>query len=98
MLLGRDGERRLGFGILIPLSPLEISPTRFGPDAAPLLEEERNILDATLVAQFQGPSLLHRARLRAALATDDRPVDSGKVDSAHRADQRLKRDELYRRA
>ena len=50
--------------------------------AAPLLEEERDPLRATLLSNLQHPIPSHRASVRAALSADDRPVDAGEIDGA----------------
>src|SRR6185437_14855097 len=83
------------FRILVPLPTLERTPTGLRPDAAPLLEEERNLLRLALVANIQRPCLRHWASAGTAFAAQNRPSDAGQVHLADRADQWLERDKLH---
>ncbi len=49
---------------------------------APLLKQEGHFGECALVAQVSRPSWIHRACVRAALAADDDPVDSGEATFA----------------
>ena len=76
-------------GILIIGSTIQQSPILGFSHAAPLLEEERHALLAALIADGDDPLPLHRTRAGAALAADDDPTDSGKINLAEIFEQRL---------
>src|SRR5271166_1333033 len=58
-------------------------------DAAPLLEEERDLASLALIPKRQHPFLLHRPGAGPALTADDHPVDSFQVDLAEVFQQTL---------
>lgn len=69
-------------GVFIVGAVIE-EPAIFGfPHATPLFKKERDVIDATLIADRGHPLFLHRTRTRAALPTDDSPINAGKVKAA----------------
>src|SRR5439155_19650864 len=77
---------------------VEAAPVLTLPPAAPLLEEERDLRDAALVAYRHDPLRRDRPRTRAALAADDHPVDTGQVKAAEILQQRFDGQKPHRRA
>ena len=63
--------------------------SRFWSGASPLLEEESDLVGATLVPNFKRPSLVHRPCFGTTFAANDRPVDTLKIDFANRAQKWL---------
>jgi len=63
----------------IPSVTIECSAGRFFVDAAPLLEEEGDVLCEAAVADLGDPVCFHRPGAGAGLAADDHPVDAGEV-------------------
>ena len=57
--------------------------------AAPLLEEERHPLHAALATNLDDPISKHRPGVRAALAADDHPIDSVKIQRPEFGQQRF---------
>lgn len=57
--------------------------------SAPLLEKELDALGSTLVTYVASPVDGHGACARAALATEDHPINSGQVDRPERPEKRL---------
>ena len=80
---------------LIPFAPLQHAPTCLRSPAAPLFEEEGNIGTETLVAYVLYPLLSQGARARATLAAYDHPIQTGKVQTFHRPEQWLDRQEAH---
>src|SRR6266568_5336453 len=52
------------------------------PDAAPLLEEKRNTMLATLIADGDNPFSEHRPGPRPALTANNRPTDARQIERA----------------
>jgi hypothetical protein len=59
--------------------------------ASPLFEEESDVALLALVADPQGPFLLHRAWMNSSFPAHDDPVDSLQIELRQGADQRLAR-------
>jgi DNA-binding phage protein len=67
------------------------------PPSAPLLEEERNLRAEALFPNLAHPLWIHRACVRAALAADDDPIDSVKVEWPQRRQKWLDAQETHPR-
>ena len=83
--------------ILIPFTLTKETPAGLWPDPTPLFEEECNLGGPALVTDFDCPFFGHGSRLRTALAADNNPIDSFKVDLPNRTKQGFERDKLNRR-
>lgn len=89
--------QRLRFRHFVPGAAVEKAAGFLFVFAAPLLEEECDARSEALIADVGDPLRVHRASLRAGLATDDHPVDVSKIEFHERAKQRLDRKELHAR-
>ena len=58
-------------------------------NASPLFEEERYPLQPALAPDADDPLLAHWAGMRAALAADNHPIDTGQIERAEIFKQRL---------
>src|SRR5262245_11312211 len=83
--------------ILIPFTSAKKAPARLWSDTAPLLKKECNLGSPTLVSDLDRPFFGHGPSPRTALSTDNGPVDSVKIDTAHGPQQRFERHKLHRR-
>src|SRR4051794_23820788 len=84
-------------GHFVPLLPVELAPARLRADAAPLLEEECNMVPTALFAKRANPLTVDGAVPGAGLAACDQPMNVRQVESRQRAEQWLRRDEPHPR-
>src|SRR3954468_10744319 len=73
----------------VPGPPVEFSPAGLRRPAAPLLEEERDVLVLAAITQVAHPRRVNAPVSRTGLATGDQPVDATEVEPCERAEQRL---------
>jgi hypothetical protein len=72
-----------------PLLALQFAAAGLGPQAAPLLEEERDARSFALVPDVTNPITIHGARAGTTFSTDNHPINSCQVEPSYRPDQRL---------
>ena len=83
--------------ILVPSLTIEHSPCFLFPGSTPLLKEEGHALLAASRLQFPYPFAADRPRGWPGLPPNNGPMNFGKINWTNRTDQRLERDEAYRR-
>lgn len=76
-------------GKAIPLFTVEKAPAGFRSCAAPLLEEERDVVTSAHVPDLADPALVHGPSPRPTLSPDDGPSDALQINIPNRSEQRL---------
>src|SRR4030095_16768470 len=80
---------------LVPFLAFQQPATRFRRAATPLFEKEGHVCAEALVANVHDPFRFHGTCARAALTTNDDPVDTLKDQFAYRTDEGLNREKAY---
>ena len=73
--------------------PLLVSTDAIGTPSTPLVEEERYPLSYSLAPDAIHPFRTHRSGFRPALAANDHPVNSSKIDRSNILEEWLDRQE-----
>src|SRR5208283_3246863 len=84
-----QGRQLRSVGKAVVSLAIEFSASLALMDAAPLLEEERDLGSLALIPKRQHQFLMHRPGAGPALTADDHPVDSFQVDLAEVFQKRL---------